>query len=81
MVKMTGKTQAQVDAANLIKQQEAEMEDAKSHILNKQPIAFKLILKMMEIMWPTLTQNQKTAFRVIIPDEMETEIRGYLDKL
>jgi len=81
VVKLTGKTQADLDTIAASEAQEQEVNEAKENVQSKQAVAFRLLLWLIKYVWPKLDDTERDEIRAIIPDEMEADMRDALEKL
>ena len=81
VIKLTGKTQSDLDAEAAAEEQERQVTEAWQKIRERQAVMSRLILWLMRYVWPRLTTEEKAEIRDIIPDEMEQDVRAALEKL
>ena len=81
MVKMTGKTQADLDAEAATAEVEREVAEADATVHSKAATAMRLLLVLTKELWPLLPQASRDAIREAMSDEETAAIQAALEKL
>ena len=81
VIKMTGKTQVDLDAETAAEAREQEIAEVEAKIRGKEVIAMRLLLVVTEQLWPTFTPEMRSNIRAVFSAQEQDEIREALDKL
>ena len=81
VIKLTGRTQADIDAEAAAEEQERQIAEAWQKLRERQAVMSRLVLWLMRYVWPRLTTEEKAEVRGIIPEDMEDDVRAALERL